>query len=361
VKIRIHYEIDVTEFTQKCKLGVYAILRRAIRPFKIACVVFMFIFLVGVGHWVWLERSQPRQKYAVLISAGETFKDETLTHSEYWNDLLMIYKSLIDQGYTHENIYVFYGEGKGTDFESKYDYYNASTYFGIPSIIDYSNHREDIYRGFEELNYKVTKRDKLIIRWVIGHGGVSYMVSNGYDKYEVYLERWDSTRTNMALATVPKDTIIQLINSIKDYKQREIYWLTCFSGSMVMGIQPSDFRTTIITSGEWDEYSMSSCPEGSYYPLYGCNGYVSGDFNWEMYGIYHKYYFNETPYVPYNEHLKYPITPYKIYRELLNSETMHSTVQIGGKSPTVLYIKFIKRLKAGLKWLRTELKIIWET
>lgn len=54
---------------------------------------------------------QPR-KFAVLISTGRTLADDTWYHSEYWYDLVLTYRMLIENGFTHEQIYVLYGDGR---------------------------------------------------------------------------------------------------------------------------------------------------------------------------------------------------------------------------------------------------------
>ena len=50
-------------------------------------------------------------KYAVLISAGDTIADDAMYHSEYWYDLILMYRTLIENGFSHNNIFVLYGVG----------------------------------------------------------------------------------------------------------------------------------------------------------------------------------------------------------------------------------------------------------
>ena len=51
-------------------------------------------------------------KYAILICGGVTDTDDEILNSEYWYDLFLAYEDLIlKEGFTHDNIYVCYGDG----------------------------------------------------------------------------------------------------------------------------------------------------------------------------------------------------------------------------------------------------------
>jgi hypothetical protein len=325
----------------------------------------LLVSLAGVtSYWIYQHFSQPRSEYVVLISGGETRYDNRPVHSEYWYDLLMTYKSYIDQGYTHERIFVFYGQGPNHDFISQYDHYNIETHFpGVKTIIDYDNSWETIERGLKEIDFYVTKHDKITIHWVVGHGGIPH----GYqgDEYNLYKAYFEGTNTSIQ----SKEDIYKAINQIDDFKQREIYWMTCHSGSMVNGLNKlSGFQTTILTSSKWNEYSFSSCLGGYNYWWGGCTGgYVSGEFNWVIYGIKHKQYFDSTNCNLHNSNLEYPITPTKLYYELKNSFYINSTVQIGGLSPEAVYCHVVDTLddwytkaKVLMRKVQRFFKRIWQ-
>ena len=304
------------------------------------------ISVTTTSVWMWRHFSQPQEKYAMLIIAGQTKEDNVPTHSEYWSDGIMLYKSLLKRGYDHNHIVVFYGDGPNTDFNSKHECFKIDTCWSVPTIIDYSNKWSDLEKGFEEFNWNITKKDKVEIHWVIGHGGVSYSNPNSYynnkygklsdkstaDSYKVYFNN---------RASVTKAKVINLINTIERYKQREIYWLTCHSGAMIAGdLQLRGPRTTVITSSAWDKLSYSFCTAsiGNRYYGQSCEGgYWSGAFNWVINGIYHNHYFDGSPIKLYNS-TKTPITIYELYQELRHSKLISSNVVMGGQSPTAIYV-----------------------
>ena len=336
-----HLSVQVVKTLQKC-LHFFVRLWLRIRKVVLISMFCLSISLGGVtSYWLYQHFSQPHEKYVVLISGGETNYDNRMVHSEYWYDLVMTYKSYIDQGYTHKNIFVFYGQGPGHDFDSRYDHYDIDTYFPeVETIIDYDNSWETIQSGLKEVDFYVTKHDKITIQWVIGHGGVpdGYR-GDEYNSYRAYIEG-----TNQSYHT--KEEIYRAINQIDDFKQREIYWMTCHAGSMAVGVNKfSDFRTTILTSSSWDEYSYSSCPGGyDYWWGVGVGGYLSAEFNWVLYGITHRQYFDGTEYPFYHSNLEYPITPAKMYNELKHSSYITSHAQIGGLSPDAVYCYVVDTL-----------------
>src|SRR5574344_2072172 len=80
-----------------------------------------------------------QEHYAILISAGDVRNDDDSYHSEYWYDLFLAYEDLIlNQGYTHDNVFVFYGDGAGDDFASSHTQYNISKH-GWSGIVDFDN------------------------------------------------------------------------------------------------------------------------------------------------------------------------------------------------------------------------------
>lgn len=104
------------------------------------------------------------EKYAVLISAQFATQDNSKTNSEFWYDLLLTYTTLIDYGYTHENIYVLYG--RSSDFDSQVECYQNP----YPSqITDMVTNAENIQFTFDSLNTIMTEDDFLFV-WYMGHG-----------------------------------------------------------------------------------------------------------------------------------------------------------------------------------------------
>lgn len=193
--------------------------------------------------------------YAILISAGDVRNDDDSYHSEYWYDLFLAYEDLIiNQGYTHENIFVFYGKGAGHDFASVHTQYNLSKH-GWTGIVDFDNSYATMNTEFANIASKVTSKDNLLIRWVCGHGS-----STTQDNYIAYIQdEWGNRKE-----TITEVSLINMINQINNYKRRKIIWMTCQSGCLVTGTQTlNNNRTTVITSSAWNEFSYSHCPNCS--------------------------------------------------------------------------------------------------
>ncbi len=185
------------------------------------------------------------EKYAILVSAGKTTTDDVVCHSEYWYDLFLAYEDLIlNEGYKHENVYVFYGDGD--DFESTiYNRYKASQYGWNDGIVDFPNDTTTIKSQLKNLNNIVTADDKLVIRWAVGHGS-----SNTMDDYYALIENQNER--------VPESSLHEYFNLIRNYKERVIFWMTCHSGCIKDGnVSFNNNKTTIITSSDWNENSYS--------------------------------------------------------------------------------------------------------
>lgn len=193
-----------------------------------------------------------QEHYAILISAGDVRTDDLAYHSEYWYDLFLAYEDLIvNQGYTHENVFVFYGDGVGDDFNSTYDMYNIISH-GWSGIVDYDNSYATMNSEFLNIASKVTSEDNILIRWVCGHGS-----SSTQDDYYACI----NNEQGSIVETIDEDDLIAMIDQINNYKRRKIIWMTCRSGCLVSGTQTlNNNRTTVITSSAWNENSRSFCP-----------------------------------------------------------------------------------------------------
>ena len=312
------------------------------------------ISITTTSVWMWRHFSKPQKEYVFLMSNGETYKDNTPIHSEYWSDLLMAYNTYRYKGISDENIIVFYGDGPNTDFESEDSCYNFHTYWpNLSTIIDYSNSESDMFEGFGKVAYNIEKKDKVTIRCIIGHGGINNSRSGRYytdyhndcldksaaDTYRVSIEHWsdaDSTgRRQQTWDYITKSELFDLFNTIKDYKQREIYWLTCHSGAMINGSeQLTGPRTTVITSSAYNKVSYSA----------NINGRWTGEFNRVINGIYNGQYFDGSFIKLYNPNVKAPITPYKLYQQLKYSNHMRSDVVMGGQSPTAMWVSIKEKM-----------------
>jgi hypothetical protein len=196
-----------------------------------------------------------QEHYAILISAGDVRNDDDSYHSEYWYDLFLAYEDLIlNQGYSHDDIFVFYGDGAGDDFASSHAQYNISTH-GWTGIVDFDNSYVTMNSEFANIASTITSEDNILIRWVCGHGS-----SSTQDNYYVCIDNeWGSTTE-----TITESNLIAMINQISNYKRRKIIWMTCHSGCLVTGTQTlNNNKTTVITSCAWNEVSYSHCPNCS--------------------------------------------------------------------------------------------------
>jgi len=164
-------------------------------------------------------------KFAVLISTGRTTADDTMYHSEYWYDLVLTYKMLIDKGFTHDHIYVLYGNG--TDFASSHASYQNP--YSNP-ITDYAVSRTDIQNIFNWLASgnasqgipALTNNDLLFIWWM-GHG-----VGDA------------SCNTSFAVSTTGEyvsDAELATWTSAVSYQRRAFVFMTCHSGGAMGNLQ----------------------------------------------------------------------------------------------------------------------------
>ncbi len=182
-------------------------------------------------------------EYAILISAGKATTDDVFSNSEYWYDLFLAYEDLIlNEGYTHDNIIVFYGDGE--DYYSNRPRYRTSLH-GWGKITDFDNDYQTMKTQFGKIGQKITSNDNVHIRWVVGHGS-----TNTADNYSVEIEN--------RYQAVSDRHLYPMINQIDKYARRTIVWMTCHSGCIVHGNKNlKNDQTVVISSSEWDDYSYS--------------------------------------------------------------------------------------------------------
>lgn len=175
--------------------------------------------------------------YAFLISAGQATRDDKGYNSEYWYDLYLAYEELINvEGFTHENVIVFYGNGN--DFEAtKYARFRREHNNWTNSITDFNNQRETILQVFEDFGDIINENDNVIIRWVVGHGGVN---ANGY-----WAATGDGIMTSFDFG--------RMFRFISRFRFRKIIWMTCNAGAWANSF--FDDNTITITSSRDDEES----------------------------------------------------------------------------------------------------------
>jgi hypothetical protein len=206
-------------------------------------ISFTIVFLCMLNTMAFSEN------YAILVSAGKATTDDLFNNSEFWYDLILAYEDLINnQNYTHDNIFVFYGDGNDWT-GSSYNKYKPSHY-GWSSIVDFDNKWSTIRDTIKNyISPKISNNDNLHIRWVVGHG----FPGNNTDDYYA---NWQNRTPNI------EDTvIINAFDKINNYTRRKIIWMTCHSGCLAKGNENfNNSKTTIIASSDYDEPSYPYCP-----------------------------------------------------------------------------------------------------
>jgi hypothetical protein len=164
-------------------------------------------------------------KFAVLVSTGRTTTDNLMLHSEYWYDLLLTYRMLIENGFTHDHIYVLYGNG--TDFASTHAaYQNPYT----NPITDYAVTRANIQNIFNWLAAgsategipAMTTNDFLFVWWM-GHGNGGAACDTTFS-----IDSGPESVTDAELATW---------TGAITYRRRAFVFMTCHSGGAMDNLQ----------------------------------------------------------------------------------------------------------------------------
>ncbi len=183
------------------------------------------------------------ERYAILISAGKATTDDVFSNSEFWYDLYLAYEDLIiNQGYTHQNVIVFYGDG--TDFTATtYPRYKRELHGWTNPIVDFNNAYATMNAQFANLGNLITSNDEVLIQWVVGHGDASTT-----DDYTALLQNRNFNVSEQQLNT--------MINQINNYSRRKILWMTCHSGCIVYGnLNFNNDRSVVVTSSNWNQLS----------------------------------------------------------------------------------------------------------
>ncbi|MBN1270757.1 MAG: caspase family protein [Candidatus Aminicenantes bacterium] len=203
----------------------------------------LLVFLVMVILYTPLSA---QQKYALLISTGNTILDDQPTHSEYWYDLFLIYRTLIENGFTHDNIYVLYGNGN--DFASAYaDYQTAAVFPGVAQIVDFSVSRTDVQNIFTWLANgnaaegvtKIQDGDFLFYWWM-GHGSIQ--PGMGVCDYRAKIEVTNEYVTDTEFAAY--------FGQLPDCVVKTDYVMTCHSGGLIADLE--GLHTMIHTAAPCD-------------------------------------------------------------------------------------------------------------
>lgn len=171
------------------------------------------------------------KNYAVLISAGKTKGDDKPYNSEYWYDLFLIYEILYENGFTHSNIHVLYGDGN--DFQSSHSRYQIPSGWGISQITDLNNSESNVQDVFSDLAPNMTNQDFLWIWWM-GHGAIDSLCSDIYFNIQNTGEK------------VYDHEFKSYVDQINNYKKRSFSIMTCHSGGIIDELENN--KTVILTA-----------------------------------------------------------------------------------------------------------------
>jgi len=242
--------------------GVYAMTRgKKFSLFLISFLVLsLFCFQITNCH---------AEKYAVLVGAGTVYVDDIQGYSEVWYDLFLFYETLIQQGYTHEHIYVLYGNGE--DFvDTIHDRYKVSyqhSDWPISKITDYDNRRETIINFTGWLRNTITSDDDLIFWW-LGHAysgatntcpDVQFAIDDyelipGINPYHPTIPAWTAIwHREPNVDYITDDELQEYLDM--DYNTRCIFFAACRSGGMVDELEND--RTIIMTDTQCELLSDS--------------------------------------------------------------------------------------------------------
>ena len=168
--------------------------------------------------------------YAVLISAGRATTDDAAYNSCFWYNPYLQYMTLLDEGYSPDNVYFLYGFG--TDFNSSHTCYQPPE-----PVTDYAVNRANIESVFTTLAGIMTPNDFLYVWWM-GHGWpsgddlVMGIGTTGETVYDYEMEDWVGQIT---------------------YDVRTFSWMTCHSGGILDNFE--GLRSIVMSSATFYESS----------------------------------------------------------------------------------------------------------
>ncbi len=225
-------------------------------------IIFIFLILTHTSAYA-------GENYAILISLGTATEDTTYNNSEFWYDLFLTYEDLIiEQGFTHENVFVFYGDDGEDWTETIFERYKKEYHGWTEPIVDFDNSYETVNQEIGKLANIITDQDILHIRLVVAHAG-PFPPTNP-DEY--FLGLVDKDGLLHPWATLQQT--LDLFNQINNYKKRKIFWMTCFAGCVAEGeLSFNNEKTTIITSSQWYQGSFY-CPHDDFGHGHACFNYV---------------------------------------------------------------------------------------
>lgn len=234
-----------------------------------------------------------------MISGGFGAPDSLSELAFYWYDLVLSYEYLIDSaGYDHEDILVFFGDGKDWDSTDVNDdrYELPIQHPDWPdNIVDHPNDMETLdsvicYFADNKIDYK----DNLLIWLPRGHG-TGNPDDSCADNYYALIMYLDSNQQQYAWYFSEGNCDPNQFNIYYDvlkfedgegnkkYKRKKIIWSTCRSGHIIKG------NKTLLNGGDTNNVDdektivIAGCDYNEQVKQYFINNEIHSGFT---YGIY---------------------------------------------------------------------------
>lgn len=205
-----------------------------------------------------------QQKYAVLVSADEANVDDQVINSEFWYDLFLMYRTLIEKGFTHDRIYVLFGDGN--DFVSNHAQYQTLPVLGVNSITDYSNEKSNVQNIFTWLaNGNATEGipqiqpGDFLFYWWMGHG-------DGCACADYKAKIHFGTR----IEWITDDEFVTYFAQLPVCVIKSMFVMTCRSGGLIGDFE--GLHNTLHTASE-------CCTDA--YPIYG-KDVIHAEYNYHL-------------------------------------------------------------------------------
>jgi len=210
-----------------------------------------------------------QQKYAILVSAEpEPTADDVDYHSEFWYDLFMMYRMLTEDGFTHDRIYVLFGDGN--DFASSHANFQTGTVFpGLAQITDYPNHKADVANIFTWLangdaaeGIPQIQDNDFLFYWWMGHGS-----GCACNDYEAIINHDDGTQER-----VTDNEFDTYFAQLPECLVKAQFVMTCRSGGIIEELE--GLHGTI--------HSASECCQNAYIHPTECHA----EFNYHLFNSF---------------------------------------------------------------------------
>jgi hypothetical protein len=227
------------------------------------------LFLVP---WAILLFSMPidAKKCAVLVSGGISYGDYNEYDSELWYDLFLMYETLLNFGYNHNDITVCYGDG--TDFATTVPRFQNRWQSEITQLTKYNFDTATVKHVIDSVGKVLATTDTFFFDHIIGHGNtrVNDCDPGHYNSISEY-RFYDYDQFGYLRDSVRDDQFAAWFARIPTGVFKIVLWATCTSQGAIDDLAGT--RTIALSSSGWDfdQYHLSH--------VYGSHSYPAADLN----------------------------------------------------------------------------------